>query len=197
MTQSVLVAERTLPWDERRGSAGMSAFIATEALLFVVLFFAYFYLGREAPRWPPDPPKLTMAAVMLAVLATSSVILHWGERRLRAGDGDSARLALAVTALLGAAFLLLQGREYRERLATLRPSTDAYGSIFYVITGLHGLHVALGIAMLLFVALLPALEPRARPPHRPLHNAALYWHFVDAVWVAIVSLLYVLPHVGG
>jgi heme/copper-type cytochrome/quinol oxidase subunit 3 len=59
----------------------------------------------------------------------------------------------------------------------------------------HGLHVTLGMLMLAFAACLPELEPARRPPHRPLHNAALYWHFVDLVWVVIVALLYVAPRV--
>jgi heme/copper-type cytochrome/quinol oxidase subunit 3 len=76
----------------------------------------------------------------------------------------------------------------------LKPTTDAYGSIFYTITSLHGAHVALGLLMLLYVLVLPQIGPGQKPPHRSLHNASLYWHFVDAVWLFIVALLYVAPN---
>lgn len=186
---------RTLPWDNRRGTASMVLFIVTEAMLFVALFFVYFYLGRGQVHWPTDaPPKLTLALIMLVVLLASSVILQWGENVSRRGREGAARLSLGITILLGLAFLGLQVLEYRDHLRTLLPTTDAYGSIFYTITSLHGAHLLLGLLMLVYVLVLPKLEPTQRPPHRPLHNASLYWHFVDGAWVFIVGLLYVLPH---
>jgi heme/copper-type cytochrome/quinol oxidase subunit 3 len=184
-----------LPWDERRGSLAMGLFILTEALLFVVLFFAYFYLGHYVADWPPDPPKLTLALIMLAVLLTSSAILYLGERALAGDRSGAARLAVGGTILLGIAFLALQAVEYADRLQTLRPTDSAYGSIFYTITSIHALHLGLGLCMLGYVLLLPELRP-TRPPYRPLHNAALYWHFVDAVWVVIIAVLYLLPRGG-
>lgn len=186
---------QTLPWDNRRGTWSMVLFIVTEAMLFVAMFFTYFYLGREQPHWPMDaPPKLTLAFIMLAVLVTSSVVLQWGENASRRGHDRAARGSIAVTIMLAIVFLVLQTLEYRDHLKSLLPTTDAYGSIFYTITSIHGLHVALGLTMLIYVLILPTLEPTSKPPHRPLHNASLYWHFVDAVWVFIVLLLYVLPN---
>jgi heme/copper-type cytochrome/quinol oxidase subunit 3 len=192
MSAAPLPVTATLPWDDGRGTAAMYLFIASEALLFVTLFFAYFYMGRDQPRWPPEPPKLTFALPMLAVLLLSSVVLHWGEKGLRTAR-RRVKPALAATIALGILFLVLQGLEYRDHLQTLRPTTNSYGSVFYTITSLHGLHLLAGLLMLGWVALLPRLEPSERPPYRPLHNASLYWHFVDTVWVLIVALLYVLP----
>lgn len=188
-----LVDGHALPWDEKRGTQGTILFITTEALLFVVLFFSYFYLGHQAPRWPTDVPELGYALIMLAVLVSSSGVLHLAERAATRSRSAAARLAVAATILLGVFFLVLQVLEYRERLATLRPTDDAYGSIFYTITSIHGAHVLVGLGMLGFVLALPRLEHADVPPHRPLHNAALYWHFVDAVWVVIVAVLYLLP----
>jgi len=185
-----------LPLDDRRGSVGMLMFILTEASLFVMLFFSYFYLGRNHPLWPPDPPPaLTLPLSMLAVLLTSSVVLHLGERGLQRGARGLARPAVAVTILLGLAFLALQALEYANKSQMLLPTTNAYGSIFYAITGVHGLHVVVGLLMLGYVLVLPALEPTARPPHQPLRVVSMYWHFVDLVWVCIVALVYVLPHI--
>jgi heme/copper-type cytochrome/quinol oxidase subunit 3 len=184
-----------LPLDDKLGTGGMLLFILTEALVFVSLFFSYFYLGRDQPRWPMHPPpKLALPLVMLAILLTSSAVLYWGEQVVKEGRHAAARAAVIATLLLGMLFLGVQALEYRNHLQELTPGTDAYGSIFYTITSFHALHLALGLAMLAYVAVLPALEPADRPPHRPLHNTALYWHFVDLVWVVIVAVLYVTPH---
>jgi heme/copper-type cytochrome/quinol oxidase subunit 3 len=173
-------------------------FIATEAMLFVSLFFGYFLLRDQNPEWPMDePPKLGFALAMLVVLLASSGVVEWGRQRARRGDEGTARRALLVTLLLGLVFLVLQGFEYHEHLKTMLPTDDAYASMFYTITSVHGLHVILGLLMLAYVAILPRLGPGSnKPPHQPLHAASLYWHFVDAAWVVIVTLLYVAPHFG-
>ena len=181
--------------EERVGTDAMLLFILTEAMLFLMLFFTYVYLAQWNPRWPLDePPKLTLALCMLGILWTSSAVLYWGERRAKAGAIGAARGALAATIALGVAFLVLQAFEYADHLKHLTPATDAYGSIFYTITSLHGAHVVLGLLMLCYVLLLPRIEHAPRPPHRALHNASLYWHFVDAVWGIIVVVLYLTPN---
>jgi len=181
-----------LPEDEHRGTLGMALAIVTEALLFVCLFFSYFYVGHRHPHWPAHPPEITLALVLLAILLVSSGTLHVAERQLKRGAPGAARLWLVVTIGLGLAFTAVQVLEYGKHLMTLQPRTDAYGSLFYVITTFHALHVAAGLLMLIFVACLPTLEP-PKAPRRPLHNATMYWHFVDVVWVLVVALLYLLP----
>jgi heme/copper-type cytochrome/quinol oxidase subunit 3 len=189
------VPVRDLPWEVKRGTGGMYWFIVTETMLFVALFFTYFYLGRAAPRWPLDePPKLMLASLMLVVLLSSSGVLLWAERLAKQGRERAARGATLITIALGIGFIALQVFEYRDHLRKLLPTADSYGSIFYTITTIHGAHVTLGLLMLGYAVALPKLEPAARPPHRPLHNAALYWHFVDIVWIFIVAVLYYLPH---
>lgn len=181
--------------DQNRGTTAMKLVIATEAMLFVVLFFGYFFLSAGDPRWLHEsPPKLTLALTMLAILLTSSVVLHLGEHASKKERFGLARLAIAGTVLLGAAFIVLQVCEYRDHLKHLTPQTNAYGSMFYTITSIHGLHVCSGMLMLLYVLLLPKLEPEEELPFKPLHNVGLYWHFVDTVWIFIILLLYVLPN---
>jgi cytochrome c oxidase subunit III len=182
--------------EDRRGQAAMVCFMFTEAMLFVMLFFAYYYLGHDAPNWAAEPPKTTMALVMLVVLMSSSLVLHWGERQIDKARTAAARAAVAVTALLGLAFLAIQVFEYRERLLEIRPDTDAYGSMFYLITSVHAAHVVLGVLMLVYVLVLPEIGRNGKPPHQPLRTAALYWHFIDVVWVVIVALLYVTPNLA-
>jgi heme/copper-type cytochrome/quinol oxidase subunit 3 len=188
---------RELGWDESRGVHAMLWFILTEAMLFVSLFFAYFFLASRSPHWPmDDPPKLKLALVMLVVLLASSVALEWGRHQNRRGRESSARGSALAAVVLGLLFLYLQTREYAEHLRTLRPTADAYASLFYTITSVHGAHVVLGLLMLTYVVFLPRIAPGAsHSPHQPFHVASLYWHFVDAAWAVIVLLLYVLPNV--
>lgn len=182
--------------DDRRGTAGMMLTILTEALLFIMLFFAYFYLAQGTWRWlDQKPPKLHLAIIMLILLLISSGVLYWGEKRLKEGRHGAARAAMGAVILIGLCFLGIQGYEYYNHLQELRPQDSAYGSIFYTITTFHAAHLMVGLIMLAYVLSLPRLEPAPKPPHRPYHNASLYWHFVDVVWVFIVALLYIAPNV--
>ncbi len=186
--------------DDKRGTFGISLFIATEATLFVVMFFVYFYVAKGNERWKiEEPPKLHYSLPMLAILLTSSGVLYWGEKQLEKQKKGSALAALTGTIILGFGFLGMTYFDYTEHLLHLTPRTDAYGSAFYMITTIHGLHVCLGLLMLIWVMLVglreQQWEPTRRYPHRPYHNVALYWHFVDAVWVFIVAILYVAPNV--
>lgn len=191
-----LTRERPLPIDDRRGTTAMWLFICTEASLFAIFFASYWYMSKSEYRWPPDePPKLHYAIPMLVLLVLSSLVLHWGERQVKRERQRTGLVALGVTVLMGIAFLILSVFEYKEHLQTLSPLTDAYGSIFYTIVTFHAAHVTLGLFMLLYVLFLPSIEPRERTPHRPFHNAALYWHFVDTVWVFVVAILYVTPNI--
>ncbi len=197
-TPSAYAPTAEAPWllvpDDKRGTFGMSLFILTEAMLFVVFFFAYFYVGHDRVSWPPVPPKVTLAVVMLAILVTSSFVLHWAERRQQRGELAAATTGTIITILLGVAFLAVQAVEYSHRLQEISPTTDAYGSLFFTITSFHGAHVFLGLLMLIYALVLPGPAGRStRPPYRPLHNTSMYWHFVDVVWVFIVTFLYVLP----
>ncbi len=190
----------TAPWryvpDDKRGTLGMALFITTEAMLFVMFFFSYFYIGHGKPSpWPPVPPDPKLAFVMLAILVGSSFVLAWAEGRQKRGELRAARTGTIITILMGVVFLIVQTVEYSSELLKFTPTTDAHGSAFYTITSFHGAHVTLGLLMLIYALLLPgpAGERTTRPPYRPLHNTAMYWHFVDVVWVFIVMFLYVLP----
>lgn len=188
----------SLPWDDRRGTASMLMFISTEAMLFVSLFFGYFYLGAHQDKWPMDePPKMLLATILLVILVASSGVMFAAEQASKAGRSGVARALLGLVIVMGVVFMVIQTFEYKDHLQHLRPTTDAYGSMFYTITSLHALHVIVGLGMLCYVFVLPDLEGKIRPPHRPLHNAGLYWHFVDTVWVFVVLLLYYLPNVSG
>jgi len=180
---------------EERGASAISMFIATEAMLFVSLFWSYYYLGHLQPNWPPQPPSCRVAVAMLAILVTGSVALYWGEQQIKKERRASGRAATLATIMLGCVFVGVQLKDYVNHLAMIEAAADAYGSIFYTITSVHALHLLIGITLLVYVLVLPNAEAHEKPA-RALHNAGLYWHFVNVVWFFIVALLYIAPNVG-
>jgi len=181
--------------DDKRGTFGMAMFIASEAMVFIVLFWAYYYTDKSSAQWRAEiPPKLHYALPMLAVLLTSSGVLYWGEQQVKKMRYLAARLALIATIVLGIGFVVLTYFEDMEHLQHLTPRTDAYGSMFYTITSIHGAHVVFGLTMLIWLLIMSRWEPALYTPHRPYHNIAMYWHFVDTVWFFIVMLLYIAPN---
>ena len=184
-----------LPFDQNRGMWGMWCTITTEAMLFVCMFAGYYYLGSNKPRWAEhSPPELTLPLIMLAVLLSSSVVLYFGERQLRAGNHFLARVSVWITVVMGLGFLAIQGSEYYFDWMNSAPYNDSYGSAFYAITTLHASHVIVGLAMLAYIGIMPRYGETPRTPHRPFETVSKYWHFVDIVWVFIVTFLYVIPH---
>jgi heme/copper-type cytochrome/quinol oxidase subunit 3 len=189
------ISLRDLPVEEHRGRYAMWGVIATEAALFFCLFGAYFYLGNNKARWSTNqPPKVHYALIMLAILLTSSAVLHWGEKQVKRGLYASGRRALLITILIGFVFLALQAFEYLDHWKTLTPYSNSYGSIFYTITTFHAAHLIVGLLILIYVLFIPRYGPTLESPFRPYETASLYWHFVDFVWIFIVLILYVIPN---
>jgi heme/copper-type cytochrome/quinol oxidase subunit 3 len=187
-----------LPTDQRRGWYAMWCVIATEFMLFVCMFGAYYYLGTNKYRWRDEmPPHLRYPLTLLVILLSSSFVLRWGESQVKREEISLARMALWITVLLGLIFLTLQAFEYLNHWKDLTPYSDSYGSIFYAITTLHAAHVIVGLLMLSYVGILPRYGETRGSPHRVYETVALYWHFVDVVWIFIVLLLYVIPNFQG
>ena len=189
------VSLNTQPLNQHRGMEAMWAVIATEFMLFVSMFVAYYYLGSNKDRWAEEtPPVMKYAIILLIILLCSSAILMWGERQVKAGRFAAGRMALWITVLFGLGFLALQGFEYYAHWRMLAPYSDSYGSIFYAITSLHAAHLIVGLLMLMYAGVIPRYGSTARTPHHIYRTVSLYWHFVDAVWILIVALLYIVPH---
>ena len=185
-----------LPIDQERGWYGMWCVIATEFMLFVCMFGAYYFLGNNKYRWAEEmPPKLRYPILLLVILLSSSAVLMWGEQQVKRAHFYAGRIALWITVAMGLGFLVLQSFEYVDHWKDLTPYSDSYGSIFYAITTLHAAHVVVGLLMLCFVGVLPRYGETVGSPHRTYKTVALYWHFVDAVWVIVVLLLYVVPNI--
>jgi cytochrome c oxidase subunit 3 len=175
---------------------GMVSLVATEATIFAGLLSAYFFVRATSPDWPQGgiaPPELGRISAFTVVLLASSVPLVWAESAVRRGRLGQVRVALLSSFLLGAAFLANQMLEYRS--LGFGPRDNAYGSLFYAITGLHGSHVAVGLLMNLVVQAKARLGRLGPERHLTLSVFALYWHFVDVVWIFVFSSLYLSPHV--
>lgn len=185
---------RSLPIDQARGAGAMAWFIASEAMVFVGLFFSYFYLGHLQPRWPPDsPPHVGLASAMMGLLLVSCFALWSGRRALESGGTAAARGALLVSIILGCVFLVLSAYDYNSHVRDLPATTDSYSSIFYAIDGAHAAHLMLGVLMMLYALLLPQLGATEKPPHSPYRSVAMYWYFVTAVYAAVYCILYLVP----
>ena len=181
---------------EEVGWWGMVIFLLNEGALFASLITSYFYLGLENRSWPPagtPKPELALPLVITVALLSSSGTCLFAERSHQRGRRARYRAATLVTMLLGLVFLSIQAWEYHDALRYGGPTTHAYQSIFFTITGLHGAHVAFGVLFLGW-ALLREWRGTAISSHSlAIKNASTYWHFVDGVWLAILTSLYLSP----
>lgn len=166
--------------------------IAGEVVLFGMLFFYYFWAWSHSDVWPGVEPGARMIAYVNTILLLGSGwTAHAAHKALVRGDTRGAHRGLVTTLGLGGAFLALQAYEYAT--AGFTPASSPFGSAFYGLTGIHGLHVLVGLLVLGAMAL-TLRRTGDRPTHRGLGAAVLYWHFVDLVWLAILIVVY---HGGG
>jgi cytochrome c oxidase subunit 3 len=187
-TGTAEVGVTTAPAPETVGGAGMWTFLATDAMGFGGLFVAYGILRVRADIWPDPRSRLALApaAAMTFALLTSSLTLTLATR---AASSRSRRLWLNATLVLGVAFLAGAAVEYRHLFGGAAPmglASDLFASTFYLLTGFHGLHVLAGLIGIGFMS-------RAKADVQALNTMALYWHFVDAMWMPIFSILYLWP----
>ena len=178
-----------------RGMAGMVLFIASEIMLFGGLFAGYFFVRNQASDWPPADIEHTVSksfGVILSIfLISSSITAHIAILSLKKGNRDLFKLGLIATIALGGIFIGGQIYEWLNLLDEgLTASSGTYGGTFYLITGFHGSHVIAGLAMLL-VVLLRAFWNDFTPTRHLFADAAVtYWHFVDVIWIFVLTILY-------
>lgn len=169
---------------------GMLLFISSELMFFGGLFAAYFTIRGRAEVWPPAGTHLELLLPLIgtALLVTSSVTMHLATARLE--EGKSHGGWLPSTIVLGTLFLALQGFEYSQLGFTA--SDHAFGTLFYSMTGFHGLHVFAGLVVLTLMWIRSARGELDADRPGGLIAAGYYWHFVDVVWVLLFSTLYLL-----
>jgi len=181
------VSTRAAPRPLAPGVLGMWLFIASEAMFFAGLFAAYFSVRAAQDVWPPADaprPSLGLAGALTATLLASSVTQHLAAH----AGGSRQRRLLGTTIALGALFLTGQAFEWRQLGAEgLSVVSGAFGTLFFLVTGAHGLHVLAGLVMLGGAAA-GLGTPRAQDR---VEAVTYYWHFVDVVWLLVLAALYV------
>ena len=172
---------------------GMVVFVASEAMFFATFFGAYFTIYSVNPVWPPagfPHLKPELATVLTVVLVSSSVTLQLGVRAIRRGRTRILLLLLGLTILLGATFLGLQLYDYS--LLEFGVRDGIFGSLFYVMTGLHMAHVFGGVVFLVLVLVQGLGGQLTDASHDSLEAGSIYWHFVDVVWICLFTTFYLL-----
>ena len=177
---------------------GMWVFLGSECLLFGGLISTYLlYRNRLRPGEGPGPEDvfdIPFTSVSSFVLLMSSLTMVLALATIQRGDHSRCRTWLVTTALLGATFISGQVYEFTSFVKEgLGFTTNIFGSAFFTLTGFHGVHVTLGIVMLLslFTMSLRGRLPQERA--ETVEIVGLYWHFVDVVWIVIFTVVYLIP----
>ena len=195
---------------QQRGAAtlGMWVFLATEVLFFGGMFLVYTVyrvLNPEAFARASRVQNIVLGGINTAVLLTSSLTMALAVHAARRGERRKTVLSLAATMVLGLAFLAVKGAEYAEKFSLhLVPGidfryagTDAgaaqmYFILYFLLTGFHALHLAIGIGVLTVLAARSAGRDSPAAYSNPVEVAGLYWHFVDIVWIFLYPLIYLI-----
>jgi len=177
-----------------RGRVGMYGLIAAEAAIFTIFVVAYlFYVGKSLTG--PLPKDVLHAPVFLTIcLLSSSVTIHLSVTALRSARASAFVLWWASTIALGAVFLAGTAREWHHLIYDegLLIRTNLFGTTYYSLIGLHAFHVTVGLLGLSAVLVLTLLGHVRREHAERTDVLSLYWHFVDAVWVVVFTVVYVI-----
>jgi len=193
---TIAIAPHGKPVWERpdRGTVGMACLIIAESAIFIIFVVAYiFYLGKSLSG--PTPAQVLELPIFGSIcLLSSSATIHYAVSALRKNNRRSCVFSLGATVLLGTIFLITTGLEWRHLIydCGLTIRTNLFGSTYYSLVGLHATHVVVGLIML-SLAFILALGGRVHEEHaEKLEVLSLYWHFVDAVWIVVFLVVYVL-----
>jgi cytochrome c oxidase subunit III len=177
-----------------RGRVGMTCLIIAESAIFTIFVVAYlFYVGKSLTG--PTPREVLETPIFYTIcLLSSSLTIHFAGKFLERGKRGAFLLLWLLTIALGALFLYGTGQEWHRLIYEhgLTISTNLFGTTYYSLVGLHAFHVTAGLILLAIVLLL-GLAGRVGPEQSArIDVLSLYWHFVDAVWVVVFTVVYVL-----
>ena len=175
-------------------SIGTIVWLSSELMFFAGLFAMYFTArAQHVGEWPPPPTELDIpyALVVTIVLVASSFTCQLGVFAAERGDVFGLRRWYLVTLAMGTFFVLGQANEYRNLVeeGTTIPSS-AYGTVFYLATGFHGLHVIGGLFAFVFLLIRTRLSKFTPAQATAAIVVSYYWHFVDVVWIGLFSVIY-------
>jgi len=172
-------------------NVGLPIFIISEIFIFLSLFASYWLMRLNIDAWPPEgTPEISkiIPLIMTVILVSSSVTCHVAEEKLDHGDLAGFNKWWVITIILGSVFLGFTLFEWNTLIGEgFVPSTNAYSTAFYTITGFHASHVVAGLGAFIAV-LIPALKGRTNKTF--VNCVSVYWHFVDVVWFFVASQIY-------
>lgn len=186
-----LDSQWSLPY---KGHVGMLCLIAAESAIFTIFVVAYiFYIGKSLSGLTPRE-VLELPIFASICLLSSSLTIHVANAALRKANLGAFRLWWFLTLALGSIFLIATAREWHHLIYDkgFTISTNLAGTTYYSLVGLHAFHVTVGLVGLLTILLL-ALFGKVREEHaKNVDTFAMYWHFVDAVWVVVFTVVYII-----
>jgi len=177
-----------------RGTVGMWCLILAESAMFLIFVVAYiFYLGKSLSG--PTPKEVLKLPIFDTIcLLSSSLTIHLSVTQFQKSSRKGFIGWLAATVLLGIIFLLGTAKEWNDLIFKhdFTIHTSLFGATFYSLVGLHATHVAIGLLMLSIVLVLGLLDKVGEEQTHRFHALSMYWHFVDAVWVVVFLVVYVI-----
>ena len=171
----------------------MYLFIGSEIMLFGSFFTAYFFIRIvNGVPWPTPPYHLPVfvATVNTFILMASSATMHWATTSIKRGNRAGLQAGLALTFLLGLAFLTTQLIEYHR--IGFNTSDTSFAATFFGLTGLHGCHVFVGLTILLAITIRSFRGHFSPEHHHGVEIGGIYWHFVDVMWIVVFTTVYIL-----
>jgi cytochrome c oxidase subunit 3 len=179
-------------------SVGTIIWLSSELMFFAGLFAMFFTVKaqNDADHWPPPPTHLNVpyALVVTIILVASSFTCQMGVFAAEKGDVFGLRRWYMLTLIMGTIFVLGQANEYRTLIeeGTTIPSS-AYGTVFYLTTGFHGLHVTGGLIAFIFLIWRTKMSKFTPAQATSAIVVSYYWHFVDIVWIGLFTVIYFIP----
>jgi len=177
-----------------RGQVGMASLIIAEAAIFTIFVVAYlYYIGKSLTG--PTPSQVLETPIFFTIcLLSSSLTIHFAGKFLERGRQGAFLGAWLLTIVLGGLFMYGTASEWHRLIYEhgLTISTNLFGTTYYSLVGLHAFHVTAGLVML-FIVLMFSLAGRVGQDQSARINVlSLYWHFVDAVWVVVFTVVYII-----
>ncbi len=178
-------------------SIGTIVWLSSELMFFAALFAMYFTIRsvQGSANWPPPGVHLAVgySAIFTTVLIASSFTCQLGVFKAEEGDVYGMRRWFFITLLMGLTFVLGQANEYRNQYAEgMTIHAHGYGSVFYLTTGFHGLHVIGGLFAFVVVLLRSTIGRFTPEKATSAIVVSYYWHFVDVVWVGLYATIYLI-----
>jgi len=195
-----------MPQQKDAATLGMWTFLATEILFFGAMFLSYIVYRTAYPdafAMASHHTIVLFGTVNTAILLTSSLTMALAVHAAKEGDNKLVFRFLTVTVLFGLAFLVVKGFEYHQDLDEhlwpgahfregLPPQSQIFWVLYWIMTGVHAVHVTVGVGLISFIARQASKRRYSAEYHTPVELTGLYWHFVDIIWIFLYPLLYLI-----